>query len=294
MDLMKWMSILLIIIGSLALPGGPEVMALSEPNIYLSSDTMPQGNLTLIKIPAKKGETPQVTWMKREIYLARDSQKTSWYGFLAADLRAKPGRYKVLVKILPAGLKKQFEIKVIKKDYGVRRLTLPQNMVDLDAKTLKRAKKESKTMKSLWNAIPSAPFWRGPFLRPVPGEVKGPFGRRSVINNQPRSPHSGVDLKAGPETPIMAINNGRVVLTAEHFFTGHTVVIDHGGEIQSMYFHLHGILVEQGEIVTKGKVIGLVGSTGRSTGPHLHWGIRVNGARVDPLSLTALSRQLEE
>ena len=93
-------------------------------------------------------------------------------------------------------------------------------------------------------------------------------------------------------TPIKAINNGKVALTTEHFFSGQSVVIDHGGGIQSMYFHLEKILVHPGEMVTKGHPIGLVGSSGRATGPHLHWGIRVNGNRINPLRLIELSHQI--
>ncbi|MBW1862211.1 MAG: M23 family metallopeptidase, partial [Deltaproteobacteria bacterium] len=125
-------------------------------------------------------------------------------------------------------------------------------------------------------------------------KLVGPFGRRSIINDQPRSPHSGVDLKGKRGTPIKAANNGKVALTGNHFFSGKSVVIDHGGGIQSMYFHLDKIMAKEGQTIIKGQVIGLVGSTGRSTGPHLHWGMRVNGARVDPLMLTGLSQQIEE
>ena len=176
----------------------------------------------------------------------------------------------------------------------MRRLTLPKKMVDLDSETLKRVRKESGVMKAIWKAAPADPLWRGLFLKPVPGKVVGTFGRRSIINEQPRSPHSGVDLRGKRGTPVKAINHGRVVLTENHFFTGLTVVIDHGGGIQSMYFHLDRIEVDVGRIVKKGEVVGRVGSTGRATGPHLHWGIRVNGARVDPLALTRLSAELVE
>jgi len=189
---------------------------------------------------------------------------------------------------------KQLEVEIRQKDYGVRRLTLPRNMVDLDAETLQRVKKESRRMKTLWEAPSSAPSWSGSFLTPISGEVLGPFGQRSIINDQPRSPHSGIDLKGDRGTPVRAINHGQVVLTGDHFFAGLTVVIDHGGGIQSMYFHLAELAVRKGDRVAKGQIVGLVGSTGRTTGPHLHWGIRINGDRIDPLRLIALSQQLEE
>ncbi len=294
MVFMKGTVILLIIFGILILPGVHGVMALSQPGISLSSDIIPQGSLGFIKIRVENGEIPQVTWMQKEISLVPNPLKTDWYGFVGVDLSFRPGRYDILVKIRPSGIEKHLKIKIPEKDYGVRRLTLPKKMVDLDSRTLKRVKKESRIMKKLWNAPRSNPSWSGPFLRPVPGEVVGPFGRRSIINNQPRSTHSGIDLRGGRGDPIKAINDGRVVMRGDHFFTGLSVVIDHGGGIQSMYFHMEKIMVQQGEILGKGQIIGLVGSSGRATGPHLHWGIRINGARVDPLALTVLSRQLEE
>jgi murein DD-endopeptidase MepM/ murein hydrolase activator NlpD len=283
-----------MVLGLQLLSGFFAAMASSQSPIHLSSNSIGQGDLCLIRIRVEGGNTPVVLWMGKEVFLAANPQKTEWYGYLVADLAAKPGHYKVLVRMPGSGTQKQLELEIREKDYGVRRLTLPKNMVDLDSQTLQRVKKESKRMKGLWEAKPSLPLWSGSFIRPVPGEVVGAFGQRSIINNQPRSPHSGVDLKSERGAPIKAINRGQVVLTGNHFFAGLTVAIDHGGGILSMYFHLDRIDVQKGEKVPKGHVIGLVGSTGRATGPHLHWGIRINGDRIDPLRLVALSQQLEE
>ncbi|MBW1911786.1 MAG: M23 family metallopeptidase [Deltaproteobacteria bacterium] len=274
--------------------GCGEVMALSQPDIYISTREIPRGDISLIRIRVEKGEIPKVTWMKRNIYLVPGADRCCWQGFLAVDLMEKPGTYQALVKISPSGIEKALKIRVIGKDYGVRRLTLPKKMVDLDPETLKRVKKESGVMKGLWKTPATSPAWIGHFIKPVSGEIVGPFGRRSVINNQPRSPHTGVDLRGAKGTPVKAINNGKVVLTSDHFFTGRTVVMDHGGEILSMYFHLDKILVKQGDRVVKGGIIGHVGATGRATGPHLHWGMRINGARISPLRLLSASKELEE
>ena len=291
---MRWTALLVMIMGSQMLTGMRAGMASSQFDIYLSSNIIHQGDLCLIRIRVENGKAPLVIWMGKEVYLVSNRHETDWHGFLGADLTARPGRYEVLVKIPDSGPEKRLEVEIREKDYGIRRLTLPKNMVDLDSDTLQRVRKESRVMKSLWEAPPSIPRWNGSFLRPISGEVLGPFGQRSIINNQPRAPHSGIDLKAEKGTPIKAMNHGRAVMTADHFFSGLSVVIDHGGGIKSMYFHLDRIQVHQGEMVTKGHVIGFVGSTGRATGPHLHWGIRINGARIDPSRLIALSRQLEE
>jgi murein DD-endopeptidase MepM/ murein hydrolase activator NlpD len=286
--------IFLIFICLLNLPRVSKVLSISSPDIYLSSPTIPQGDLVLIRLKGVQGLQPRVTWLNKVIYLIPNQDKTDWYGFLPADLKAKPEKYPLTIEIRPSSPKKKIEIAITEKQYGVRRLTLPKKMVDLDADTLKRVRQESGEMKKLWAPPFIEPIWEGPFLRPVQGEVVGPFGRSSIINEQPRSPHSGVDLRAERGTPVKAMNSGKVVLTGDHFFTGLTVVIDHGGGIQSMYFHLDKILVQEDQKVGKGEVIGLVGSTGRATGPHLHLGVRVNGARVDPLELMTISEQIGE
>ncbi len=276
----------------LALMGGES--AFSSPRIHLSSQFISQGELAVIKLELEEGETPAVRWLDREVYMVRHEQEKTWYGFLAADLKAMPGPYSLSVKVLPGPWEKTLEVTVTEKDRGVRRLKLPKKMVDLDAVTLQRVKKESAVMGEVLYAEPSEPLWKGRFLTPVDGEIVGPFGQASIINDSPRAPHSGVDLRAERGTPVLAMNHGKVVLLADQFFTGLSVVIDHGGAIQSMYFHLDKVLVNREDQVKKGELIGLVGSTGRASGPHLHLGVRVNSARVDPLQMMIVSEIMEQ
>ena len=290
---MRWISTIVVFLAfQLSFPS-PEVMGGAEPKISLTAKKIPQGGLSLITVEVSEDEMPEVIWMGKKVYLVLNEENRTWHGFIAADLRQKPGPYGLLVKDPSSDKETRLEIQVEKKHYGVRRLTVPKEMVDLDAPTFERVKKEAKTMTALWQGPASEPVWQGSFLRPLDGEVVGPFGRSSIINEQPRAPHSGVDLRAERGTPVRAINHGTVVLTADHFFPGRSVVIDHGGGILSMYFHLEKILVQKDQYIEKGQVVGLVGATGRSTGPHLHLGIRINGARVDPLGLMALSEDLE-
>lgn len=284
----------MLLIATVILSLGTGEMALSFPRVQLSSQTICQGELAVITLELKEGATPLVRWLDREVYLVPDAPGKIWHGFLAADLKARPGRYPLLIKVLPGPWEKTLEVTVDRKDRGVRRLKLPKKMVDLDAATLERVKKEAALMEEVFNEPPAAPLWRGRFLSPVDGEVVGPFGQASVINDSPRAPHSGVDLRADRGTPVLAMNRGKVVLVADQFFTGLSVVIDHGGAVQSMYFHLDRVLVSQNDQVQRGRVIGLVGSTGRASGPHLHLGVRVNSARVDPLQLTAVSETMEQ
>lgn len=263
-------------------------------DITVSSENMARGDVILMNIKSGEEAMPRVDWTGKQISFVFNRTRGAWQGFLAADLNQKEGDYDAIVKIVPSNIEKRIPIHVSDKDYGVRRLTLPKDKVELSAEALKRVKAEAEIVGALWKAKAAAPEWNGIFLTPVTGEVVGTFGKRSVINGQERSPHTGVDLSGKEGEPVRAVNNGRVALTADHFFTGNSVFVDHGGGIFTMYFHLSKILVKDGDKVEKGQPIGLVGSTGRSTGPHLHWGMRVNGARVNPLTLTNLSKGLEE
>jgi murein DD-endopeptidase MepM/ murein hydrolase activator NlpD len=123
---------------------------------------------------------------------------------------------------------------------------------------------------------------------PLPGVQGNNFGSRSIFNGQPRAPHAGADFRGATGTPIPAPAAGQVVLAESLFFTGNTVVIDHGEGLYSLLAHLSRIDVAPGQTLVRGDVVGLLGATGRVTGPHLHWTIRLNGARVDPLRVVAL------
>jgi murein DD-endopeptidase MepM/ murein hydrolase activator NlpD len=270
-----------------------DVMAVSRSDIVLSSTRIAQGDSASIVIRTGGEKKPRVLWMGRPVDLVFDGENRAWYGFFGVDLGAEPGPATLVVEPGPAEKKQRFKMTVVKKDRGVRVLTLPPEMVELDAETLERVKRESGVMKEVLGAPPGEPRWRASFTKPLEGEVAGVFGTRSIINGEPRSPHSGVDLRAAAGTPVKSIQNGTVALIADHFFSGKSVVVDHGGAIQSMYFHLEKTLVKEGEEVKRGEVIGLVGATGRATGPHLHFGMRVNGARVDPLQFVTLSEQTE-
>jgi murein DD-endopeptidase MepM/ murein hydrolase activator NlpD len=157
---------------------------------------------------------------------------------------------------------------------------------------LERVNKEAGQLKSLFRVFRDERLWTGTFIRPVEGELSAAFGLRRIINGKRQTPHTGVDFRAEEGTPIWACNSGMVVLVGELFFSGKSVILDHGWGFYSMYFHLSEVLVKEEDRVDKGAILGRVGSTGRSTGPHLHWGIRMNGARVDPISLLNIKNQI--
>jgi murein DD-endopeptidase MepM/ murein hydrolase activator NlpD len=153
----------------------------------------------------------------------------------------------------------------------------------------KRIEQEAALVASVLGAV--SPEWlgTGAFVTPLPeGEPFPNFGQRRLYNNAVASTHTGVDISAPAGTPVRAANAGRVVLAAELYFSGKTVIIDHGLGVFTFYGHFSKILVKRGDLVKKGEMIAEVGQTGRSTGPHLHWSVRILDSRVDPFSLAAL------
>jgi murein DD-endopeptidase MepM/ murein hydrolase activator NlpD len=172
--------------------------------------------------------------------------------------------------------------------YTVQRVTLPTDQhVDLSAADLARSERERERIDALWTRDTERRF-----ELPITGPLQrlssqGSFGKRRIFNGQPRSPHTGEDYRAAAGTPVLAAAPGTVALAEEHFFGGRSVFLDHGDGLFSMYLHLSEILVEPGREVRAGERIGSVGATGRASGPHLHFGVRWHGARIDPAVLLA-------
>ncbi len=215
--------------------------------------------------------------------------KGQWTALAGIDLETKPGLYLVKGAVtFQDGRKVQFDksLRVLHKSFPVQRIAVEEKYVTLAAEDQKRADEESKKLQALWKRATPEKLWQGQYLSPVEGALTSGFGRRRVVNNQPRSPHSGVDLKASTGTPIRAANFAKVALAEDLFFSGNTVVLDHGLGLYTFYAHCSKILVKAGTMVNKGDVIAEVGATGRVTGPHLHWACRLNEARVNPLDLT--------
>jgi murein DD-endopeptidase MepM/ murein hydrolase activator NlpD len=150
---------------------------------------------------------------------------------------------------------------------------------------LARIQKESETVRAIFDVVSSERYWAGPFGLPVPGPPISEFGKRSVYNGQPRSPHAGTDFAGATGTPVKAPNAGRVVLAASLYYSGNTIILDHGQGLYSYFGHLSAFSAREGDMVAAGDVVGRVGATGLVTGPHLHWSVRLAGTRVDPLSL---------
>ncbi|MGD8530077.1 MAG: M23 family metallopeptidase [Syntrophobacterales bacterium] len=251
-------------------------------------DPVAQGEVVQILVKGvRDGDRVKGVWREQPLEFFKLGAED--YGsLLGIDLRLSPGTYPLKVEVdspVNSLQTSRTNIKVVKKDFGVQRLTLPENLVTLDPATLKRVRKEAAKFSELWYKHTPKRYWHGNFVRPVPGKLTTSFGLGRILNGERRSPHSGVDLRAPMGEPVRAANHGRVVLVGSFYFHGNAVVLDHGWGLYTMYFHLSEVNVSEDDLVGKNFVIGLAGSTGRSTGSHLHWGVRLGGARVDPFAL---------
>ena len=214
-----------------------------------------------------------------------------WWGLVGLDLEVSPGEYVLQLDAFQQGRsvgRTKYVLQVEKKDFPTRRLTLPKQFVNPPKEALGRIRKESRKISALFGDFAPERRWEGPFHRPTEGAPTSSFGKRSILNGQTRSPHTGTDFQDAKGTPVKAPNLGKVVLAADLYYSGNTIILDHGQGLYSYFAHLQDFKVSQDALVSKGTVIGSVGATGRVTGPHLHWSVRLRKARVDPLSLIAV------
>jgi len=199
------------------------------------------------------------------------------------DLDVRPGTHRLEVD---AGDRHTtYSLRVIHRAFATRRLTVDPAFVNPPESERPRIERERQRLERLWETWTPEKLWDGAFEAPVPEPANSAFGTRSILNGEPRSPHGGADFPSPAGTPITAPNAGRVVLAEALYYTGNTVVVDHGLGLYSLFAHMTETHVHEADVVKRGDVLGTVGSTGRVTGPHLHWAVRLNGARVDPIIL---------
>jgi murein DD-endopeptidase MepM/ murein hydrolase activator NlpD len=206
-----------------------------------------------------------------------------WGALIGIDLDTKPGRYDIAVRIGEGMVHRALTVQP--RTFPTRRLTVDPDLVHPPPEMEARIAREARELREIWDHPGPRRLWTAPFAAPVPDPANSAFGTRSVYNGEARSPHAGADFLSPSGRPIHAPNDGRVVLAGPQYFSGNTVIIDHGLGLFSLLAHLSEIDVKVGDTVATGEVVGKVGATGRVTGPHLHWTVRLNNARVDPLSL---------
>lgn len=239
------------------------------------------GGVALLPIANATDKQPQAEYNGKPVMLIKN--KNQWYAVVGIPLDAAIGEQKVTVTLADGSATAQ-TFTVSDKAYETQRLIIKdKRKVEPNQLDMQRITKEKvATDKAL-------AYWNNTLLTqnlqldlPVEGRLSSSFGLRRFFNDQPRAPHSGLDIAAAEGTPIKAPADGRVILSGDFFFNGNGIFIDHGQGLVTMYCHMSRIDVKEGQELKRGQIIGAVGMTGRVTGPHLHWGVSLNDARVNP------------
>ena len=265
-------------------------MAPAPIQISARSRSLQPGELVVLSIVLPEvSDHVHVRAFDRDV-LAYPAGDHAWRALVGVDLDVKPGTYPVTVDAGsgPSIGHATYDLVITPRVFRTRRLTVDEAFVTPPASELARIDREAALLAGVWAAPAGDRLWTDPFVRPVPQDANSAFGTRSIFNGKPRNSHGGADFLSPAGTPIRAPYAGRIAVAGNLYFSGNTVVIDHGLGLFSTLAHMSSIDVHERDLVKAGQILGRVGATGRVTGPHLHWAVRASGARVDPLSLLAL------
>ena len=268
------------------------VQATAPIEISARTRSLRPGEVVVLTIAGREvSDAVRVRAFDHDVAVYRDG--ATWRAVVGVDLDVTPGDYRVTAEssVGANAALGTHDLRIVSRSFRTRRLTVDEALVTPPASAQPRIERESALLAATWRSSATGRLWTAPFMRPVPQAANSSFGTRSIFNGKPRTPHSGADFLSPAGTPIGAPNAGRIAVARNLYFSGNTVIIDHGLGMFSMLAHLSAIDVREGALVTPGQRIGLVGATGRVTGPHLHWAVRVGEARVDPLSLLAVLGQ---
>jgi len=281
---MRYLHILVLVAPGFALAAAARA---AQSDLPLAAP-MP-GGIAVVCVGRAPAPAPQVVFDGQRVRVARVGD--AWHAVVGLPLALKPGAHQLSVL---EGEKRartiRFDVK--SHDYEVQHLTLAARQVDPGPADRLRIARDQESIVRAFTTFSDSALDDFSLDLPSPGRPSGGFGLRRFLNNEPRQPHSGVDIAAPPGTPITAPAAGTVLETGDYFFYGLTVLLDHGQGLITMYNHLSSIDVAKGARVARGERIGAVGSTGRVTGPHLHWSVSLNNARVDPVLF--LSRDVRD
>jgi peptidase M23-like protein len=259
--------------------------------LKLNASGASQGSLLLAQVSgAQPSQEFSSEWDGKPIPLWRETPASNTlHALIGVDLEKSPGQYEWKISWSAGDGQPHvcsLPVNVRAGKFRIERLTVEKQFVQPDPEQLKRVEEDQKKMKAVYETITPEVLWKGKFVVPLKGVSTGRnFGSRRILNGEARSPHTGVDLPAPTGTPVYAAQSGKVVLAENLYYAGNTVVIDHGFGIFTMYAHLSEIGVHAGDPVEASAEIGKVGATGRVTGPHLHWGLTIDHARVNGLQI---------
>jgi len=272
-----------------------QVMTPSGFGLSLEGRAFQPGEILLVQLEGR--ESIEQAWINafgQRFYFFKMSTVpgTNYYSFLGLDGELEPGEHS-LELVIQKGNRSwevtRFNLYLEGREYRTRKLRVASKYIEPPEEMRERIEREAEIMRVIFSIVTPEWLGDGPFIRPHSGPITAYFGDQRIYNNQRLSFHSGVDLAAALGEEVLAANSGQVALASDFYFSGKIVVLNHGLGLFTTYHHLDRITVRRGQGVKKGEIIGLAGSTGLSTGPHLHWGARIGQSRIDPLSLLALS-----
>ena len=244
----------------------------------LPSESRVPGGIAIIELDkVTSTKAPEATFNGQRVMVTQENGK--WLAIVGIPLKAK-----IDEPLIVTAAGKSYSFNISDNDYPEQRLTgIPSKYVEPDPKQVARWREESRVQNAAYKtwSEPHAPVLE--LAMPAQGPYSSAFGLKRFFNDQPRAPHSGLDIAAPDKSPIKVAAAGKVTAVGEYFFNGNTVIVDHGHGLSTMYCHMSRIDVKVGDQLELGEQIGLVGKTGRVTGPHLHWGVSLNNTRVDPL-----------
>jgi murein DD-endopeptidase MepM/ murein hydrolase activator NlpD len=233
-----------------------------------------------------KTSRPPAAYLNKKQFYFSSCGKSCFIAIGAVGIQTKPGVYTIRLNV--GKKKKNIKLFVKHTRFPTLSLTLPEDKVFLSPEDLSRAKRESEKLQSICQIV-SDRLWEGSFILPLENHISTLFGTKRILNKTRTSIHKGLDIKGKKGEEVKASNNGRVVLAEELFFGGNTIILDHGQGIYTIYMHLSGFNVKLDDIISKGDIVGFVGSSGRSTGSHLHFGVKVLNINTNPVSFVELN-----
>jgi murein DD-endopeptidase MepM/ murein hydrolase activator NlpD len=261
--------------------------------ITWSPERLASGSPSLFAINLPVGTTAVTArWQNHDLAFFRAPHTNTWYGLAGIDVEAKPGDYPFVIEaVLRDGTRQTIsqQLPVEAASYEEIPLSVPDKFVEPNAAELRKIAADQALKSKAFARTAAVPLWSGPFRPPLKvAPESDSFGTRRVFNGKLASVHRGLDYHARPRTPVFAVNSGRVALARSLYYEGNCVIIDHGLGLMTLYMHLSRFNVKEGARVRRGEIIAFSGGTGRATGPHLHLGVRWQGAYLDPVKLYAL------
>ena len=259
----------------------------SDPGLEIRSRGPRQGDPVLIVLtPTSPAISAEGDWIGRKFPFSADG--AVMVALVAVDRNQKPGTYPLKVTVQHADGTQSIvsrDVEILATEFETQSLSVDPRFVHLSKEDQARAASDSQRLNAAYASGTDQRLWSGAFIKPAEGRWSSPFGVRRLFNGEERSFHRGADIATGSGRTIHSSNSGRVVLTGDLFFSGNTVIVDHGCGVFTGYLHLTEIWVQEGQQIGAGDIVGLSGATGRVTGPHLHWMLRIDGIVCDAAAL---------